>query len=95
MRWILAFIAGIILSCIHWVGIVAGGILVGLTAKSSKQALALGVALGIAVWAIFLLYMASLGLAAKVLALGPLAYLSIALTLMLSTLSASVKLIVS
>ncbi len=95
MRRILAFIVGIVLSCIHWVGIIAGGVLVGLTAKSSKQALALGFTMGVTVWVIFLLYVAYLGLVAKVLALEPLTYMSIALTLLLSTLSASVKLIVS
>ncbi|RLI79754.1 hypothetical protein DRP04_08865 [Archaeoglobales archaeon] len=91
MKKLLAFIIGLIAAYIHWVGLIVGGILVGITAESNKKALTYGFALGFVVWILFVIYLALLGVVDKYVSMGPLFYLSMVLPVVTSTLSASVR----
>ncbi len=88
MKRAVAFAVGLIAAYIHWIGIILGGFMLGFAAKNVKQALAMGFAMGLVVYLLFLAHLAFTGLAGKFIQLGLLANVSLALTLLLSTLSA-------
>ncbi len=91
MRVALAFLAGLILSYFHWLGLIAGGVLIALTSKNLKTAIALGFLLGVAVYGLFLIQLAVDGLADKFLAMVPLSYLSFLLAVIATTLSSAIR----
>jgi hypothetical protein len=78
---VVAIVLGLGLSTVHWVGLVAGGALVGLVAASLRRALLAGLGFGLlalAVWVVLLVLAGSLG---EVLATGQLAAISVAIAL--------------
>ena len=86
-KTIVAFLAGLAFSYFHWLGLLIGGGLIGLTSRSFKAALVLGFLLGVAVWVLFLIQLSLSDMIGKVLAMAPLPYLSLLLTLIATTLS--------
>jgi uncharacterized membrane protein (UPF0136 family) len=91
MKQLVAFLIGLVLAYVHWIGIIIGGFLVGYTAKNVKVAIACGFAFGVVLWIFFAAYMASAGLLGKYTAMGLLFQVSVLLPLIASTLSASLK----
>ncbi len=87
----LAFLAGLVLSYFHWIGLIAGGVLIALTSKNLKTAVVLGFLLGVAVYGLFLIQLAVTGIADKFLAMVPLSYLSFLLTIIATTLSSAIR----
>lgn len=61
---------GLSLASIHWLGLVAGGALVGLVAPSLKRALLAGLAFGVTALLVWLVVLATNGVLGKVLATG-------------------------
>lgn len=94
MKRIAAFVAGVIISYFHWIGIFIGGALVGFSAKNTKFALLYGFLFGLVVWLLFAVYMASAGMLDKYFSMGILLYMSLLLPVVASTLSASLKFLV-
>lgn len=79
---VVAIVLGLALSTVHWLGLVAGGALVGLVSTSLRRALAAGLGFGVLVvlvWAVLFALSGSLG---KVLAMGELVWLGIAVALL-------------
>lgn len=91
MRALLAFLIGLAISYFHWLGLIAGGILIALTSKNLKTAIALGFLLGVAVYCLFLVQLAANGLAEKFFAMVPLSYLSLLLAVAATTLSSALR----
>jgi len=76
-----AVVVGLALSTVHWLGLVAGGALVGLVATSLRRALVAALGFGVLVvlvWAALLALSGSLG---KVLVMGEIAGLGVAIAL--------------
>lgn len=79
LRWSLALgaaLAGIGLAGVHWLGIAAGGALVGLFASTVPRGAAAGAAFGLSVWLVFAGTTAAGGDWGAFLATGELAALS-------------------
>lgn len=76
-----ACLAGLVLVSVHWVGLVAGGALVGLVSTTLRRALLAGFGFGLLVlvtWAVLLTWHGSLG---GVLATGQFVALGVAMAL--------------
>lgn len=87
----LALLVGLGLGTVHWLGLVAGGALVGFLAPSLRRALVLGAYLGVAVAVAFLAWLGLLGALGKAVATGPLFGLSLALAVGCPILGAGVR----
>jgi|Deesub1362A_J573_1020465.scaffolds.fasta_scaffold00547_21 hypothetical protein len=90
MRALILFAATVI-ACLHWFGIVVGGAAIGLSARNMREAIFLGVIFGTGIWLLFVVYMGVNGLAGKYLAMIPISYLGLVLTVATSTLAASLR----
>lgn len=86
-----AFVVGVGLSTVHWLGLVAAGALVGSLAPTVRRAVALGTTLGLVVLLTFLVYLAWFGAAAPFLSMGPITWLTVALAVGLPALGASLR----
>lgn len=89
-RWIpviVIFALTLALSTLHWTGIVIGGLIAGYLSRNLKEAIALGVALGLSVFGAFLAYLGYIGMLEKFLALSPLPYISLLLCMALAVVS--------
>ncbi|WP_336325874.1 hypothetical protein [Halovenus sp. HT40] len=81
VHWVavlVATLAGLALASVHWIGLVAGGALVGVVAPNLKRALFAGLGFGITallVWFGFLFVTGTLG---KVLATGQFVWIAVA-----------------
>lgn len=78
---LVAVVLGLGLSAVHWVGLVAGGALVGLVSTTLRRALLSGLGFGVAV---ILVWLTSLGLAGSlgnVLAMGELTAIGVLVAL--------------
>lgn len=64
---------------VHWVGFVAGGVIVGLVARTVPRALLGGLAVGGFTWLVFLSLLAADGVAGAYLSTGVVALLTVAI----------------
>ena len=87
----IAFVLGIGLSTVHWTGLIAGGVVVGLTARSLRRAFVLGLYLGGTVLLLFVVSLLLAGTVGRWAGLGQLTALSIATSLVLPPLGASIR----
>ena len=78
-----AVVVALALAWVHWVGLLAGGILVGALARSWPRALAAGVAFGLVAWLVFLASLADAGRLAAYWESGQLLYVSVAIPVVL------------
>jgi hypothetical protein len=86
-----AFVIGIGLAAVHWLGLVAAGALVGTLAPTVRRAVTLGATLGLVVLLTFVAYLAWVGAAAPFLLMGPITWLTGALAVGLPALGASLR----
>ncbi len=77
----LAVVVGLVLSTVHWLGLVLGGVLVGLVAASLPRALLSGLGFGLVVLLVWWLTLALSGGVGKVTATGELAGLGVVMAL--------------
>ena len=86
-----AFVVGVVLSMIHWTGLVAGGVLVGLAAPSLRRAFLSGLYLGGTVLLLFALSLLLVGAFGRWATMGQLTLLSVGASLLLPTLGAGIR----
>lgn len=86
-----AALVGLGLATVHWLGLVAGGALVGLVAPTLRRALVTGAYLGGAVAVGFVGWLWLFGALGPAVATGPLFGLSLALSLLCPILGAGVR----
>jgi hypothetical protein len=87
----IGFAIAFILTYFHWVGLIVGGLVAAFTRDSLKKSMMAGFVFGLVVWVLFLAYMAFNGLMQKYTAMGIVFYLSIAIPIVIPTLSASIR----
>nr|WP_255170877.1 hypothetical protein [Natrononativus amylolyticus] len=86
---LVALVVGVALAWLHWLGLVAGGALVGLVSRSLPRALVGGVGFGLVVLAVFA---ASLGGSGwRLLEMAPAVYVTLGAALGLPALGALVR----
>jgi hypothetical protein len=78
---VVAIVAGLALSTVHWLGLVVGGALVGLVAASLRRALLSGLGFGLLVVVVWVLVLVLSGALGKVTAMGEIAGLGVAVAL--------------
>jgi len=78
----LAVAVGLVVSTVHWLGLVLGGVLVGLVAASLPRALLSGLGFGLLVLFVWWLTLALSGSVGKVTATGELAGLGVLIALL-------------
>lgn len=88
---LLAFVVALPLAAVHWLGLVAGGALVGLTAVTLRRALVLGGFLGLCVAGGFVGWLWLVGALGKAIATGQLFGLSIVTAIGFPILGAGVR----
>jgi hypothetical protein len=86
-----AFVVGLALSVVHWAGLVAGGVLVGVAAPTLRRAFLSGLYLGGTVLLAFVVWLVLVGTVGGWAAMGELTLLSVAAALSLPTLGAGVR----
>jgi len=86
-----AFVLAVPLGTVHWLGLVAGGALVGLTASSTRRALVFGVYLGAFAVVAFVGWLWIAGVLGKAIATGQLFGASVAIAFVFPILGASVR----
>lgn len=74
-------IIGLVLASLHWIGLVAGGALVGLVAASLRRAIVAGFGFGLVVLLVWATRLAVAGSFGKVTAMGEIALLGVAIAL--------------
>ena len=84
------FIIALAISLFHWAGLIIGGLIAGYLSRNFKEAASVGFALGIFVFLAFLTQLAAAGMLEKFVALSPLPYISLILTLSLTVISAAI-----
>lgn len=77
-----AFVAGLALAWVHWLGLVAGGALIGLTRRTLARALVAGIGFGAVALVLTVLVPGTVGIGA-VDAFAPASYVAIAVGLLL------------
>jgi hypothetical protein len=87
----LAFLVGVALGAVHWVGLFVGGALVGLVAPSFTRAVQHGLYLGVLVLGLFVAYLWVYGGLGTYLGLGQLLYANVAITLLVPPLGATLR----
>lgn len=87
VAWLLA----VLVSTVHWGGLVAGGALVGVLAPSFLRALQRGFYVGVGVLGLFAAYLAVFGALGTFLGMGQITLLTAAMTLAFPLLGASVR----
>jgi hypothetical protein len=88
---LIAFVLALPLGTVHWLGLVAGGALVGLTAASTRRALVLGVFLGLFVVFGFLGWLWLAGVLGKAIATGQLLGASVAVAFVFPILGSAIR----
>jgi hypothetical protein len=88
---LVAFIVSLAISYFHWIGLIAGGIASALAGKNILRALLYGFLFGVTVWVIFLINMSYFGMLGKYMGMGIVLYLSLLTSILIPTLSASVR----
>jgi NO-binding membrane sensor protein with MHYT domain len=88
---VVAILLGLSLATMHWLGLVAGGMLVALPAKTSRHALVNGLVFGVLALVVFLGGPLLAGTLSRVLGTGLPAILAIVSPLVLSLLGALVR----
>jgi hypothetical protein len=81
VHWIalvVALLVGLALASVHWIGLVAGGALVGLVATTLKRALLAGLGFGVTVVFVWLGLLVFNGVLGKVLATGQFVWIAVA-----------------
>lgn len=78
---VLAVVVGVALASVHWLGLVAGGALVGLVATSLKRALLAGLGFGVTALTVWVGYLAATGVLGNVLATGQFVWIAVAVGL--------------
>ena len=81
-------LAALVLSAFHWLGLLAGGIAVGLLARTWPRALGGGAAFGLLAWAAFLVVLWDAGRLDAYWQSGQLLYVSLGVPVVLGTLGA-------
>lgn len=79
---VVAIIVGLLVSTVHWLGLVVGGALVGLVASSLRRALAAGLGFGVLVVLVWLAVFARAGTLGRLLSMGELTGLGVAIALL-------------
>jgi len=82
MALVVAIVLGLALSTVHWLGLVAGGALVGLVAVSLRRALVAALGFGVLVVLVWMVLFALSGSLGAVLVMGELAWLGVAIALL-------------
>ena len=90
IKLLAGFVIGLAVSYFHWVGLIIGGFAVGVATRSLKVALVSGFIFGIVVWFAFVAMLSANGMADKFFAMSPLQYVSLLLTVIATTISASI-----
>lgn len=93
-RWLglaVAVVVGLLFASVHWVGLVVGGALTGLLARSPRRGVIAGFAFGVLAWATFVASLALSGAAAEYVAMGQVFYLSVAVPVVAGTLGGLVR----
>lgn len=88
---VLAFLLGVVLGAVHWVGLFVGGALVGVVAPSFTRAVQQGLYLGVLVLGLFVGSLWLYGSLPTYLAMGQVLYLNVAMTLLLPPLGATLR----
>lgn len=84
------FIITLALSLFHWAGLIVGGLIAGYFSRSLKEAVGVGFLLGVFVFLAFIVSLSASGILDKFIALSPLPYVSLILTLVLAVVSAAI-----
>lgn len=90
IKLLAGFVIGLAISYFHWVGLIVGGLAVGAVTRSLKVALVSGFIFGIVVWLAFVAMLSVNGMVGKFFAMSPLQYISLVLTVIATTISASI-----
>jgi hypothetical protein len=85
------FLVGLALSAVHWTGLVAGGLLLGLLAPSFPRAVQYGFYLGLTVLVGFVAYLLLFGAFGAFAAAGQLTLLAVVVPLVVPPLAATVR----
>lgn len=88
---LIAFVIALPLGAFHWLGLVAGGTIVGFTASSTRRALVLGVYLGLFAAAGFVGWLWFTGVLGKAVATGQLFGAAVAVALIFPVLGSGVR----
>ena len=88
---VLIFISGLLISVFHWSGIILAGLGLSLLGKSLKAKFGYGVLAGLAVWAVFLMYLVYEGIFSKAFATGMIFLMSFLFSVILGGLSGLVS----
>lgn len=86
-----AFLVGVVLGSVHWLGLVAGGVLVGLAAPTLRRAFLSGLYLGGTVLLLFGLWLLLVGTFGRWATMGQLTLLSVGAALALPPLGAGIR----
>jgi hypothetical protein len=93
-HWIAVLVScllGLILATVHWLGLVAGGALVGLVATTFKRAVLAGVGFGLLVLVVWAGLFVAGGAFGKVLAMGQITALGVAMGVVLPVLGSLLR----
>lgn len=74
-------VIGVLLASLHWIGLIAGGALVGLVTANIRRAIVAGVGFGLVVLIVWATRLAVAGSFGKVAAMGEIALLGVAIAL--------------
>lgn len=88
---VVACLLGLVVTSLHWSGLVLGGALVGILATTLKRAILSGVGFGVLVVAVWVVSLALPGQFGKVVAMNEITALPIAIALGLSILGSLVR----
>ncbi|WP_436903386.1 hypothetical protein [Halovenus halobia] len=88
---IVATVAGLGLASLHWLGLVAGGALVGLVATSFKRALLGGLGFGVVVLLVWVSTLMFGGVLGEVLATGQFVWIAVAVGLIAPVIGSLVR----
>jgi hypothetical protein len=80
----------VISSFFHWAGIAVTGAIIGFMSRSYKRAILCSFLFALALWLVFLGYLAAMGVAEKALSF-PLIYISLALSSVIAVVSSSLR----
>ena len=91
VKRIVGFIIAFAITYFHWTGLIAGGLVAAFSFDNLRKSMAAGFIFGLIVWILFFAYMGFQGLIAKYTAMGMVFYLSLLIPIIIPTLTASVR----
>jgi cytochrome bd-type quinol oxidase subunit 1 len=87
----LSFAVAFAIAYFHWIGLIVGGLVAAFSFRNLKHSILAGFIFGLVVWLLFAAYMGLNGLIEKYTSMGLVFYLSLIISSIIPTLTASVK----